>query len=149
MKIRLLFALLLVPSVTLSLPVRAGQPPEFRTEIVSPGGVSIGSAHAIWWRGRIIVGGFVEKKFGYSGGSANSHLDVIVLNQDGQSLSTTPTNYFPRPIPANYRGRIGRATYAESLPSIPPAGSKIRVFHHQSSIKECREARLPARSVNK
>ena len=148
MKICTFFVSLILTGISSStyagtqVPQSSARRQEFRTEIDSPGGISIESAHATWWRGRIIVGGFVEKKFGYSGGSPNSHLDVIVLNEEGRTLSTIPTNYFPRPIPANYHGRVGRATYAESLPSVPPAGSKIRVFHHQSSISECRKAHL-------
>lgn len=117
-----------------------------RTEIVSPDGVSIQSAHAKWYGDRVLVSGYVQRKFGYSyPGPMHSHLDLIVLDAKGRSLSTSTTNYLPRTIPINYRGSIGRASYAEYLPIRPPVDATVRVLHDQRSIKECRQETIVAK----
>ena len=86
--------------------------------------------------GRTRVAGSVRNGFGFSG-VCDSHVDVKVLGEGRRLVAALATDFFPRPIPADYRGQPRRAFFSARLPFVPAAGSTIQVAFHQKSRREC------------
>lgn len=95
------------------------------------------SAHAeVDHWGGTYVSGTLHNGFGYSD-VQDAHVDVKVIGRDRQLIAALATDYFPRPIPRDYHGTIGRALFSVRLPFVPTAGSTIQVIFHQIDRQEC------------
>ena len=104
------------------------------------------SAHAeVDRRGGTYVSGTLHNGFGYSD-VQDAHVDVRVSGSDRQLIAALATDYFPRPIPRDYHGTIGRASFSVRLPFVPAAGSTIQVIYHQTDRQECRTAQPSAKN---
>lgn len=109
---------------------------------ISARGGEITTAHAeSAGEGQTRVSGIVKKDFGY-GAIEDAHIDVRVLGPGGRLIAGQATTYFPRPIPADYHGTIGRSHYSAKLSFIPPPDSTVQVAFHNSPLEKC-EFALP------
>lgn len=111
----------------------------YPVERISSNGLGkIVTAHARRDARGVFVSGYVEK--GFSPGwvtAAWSHIDVVVLDANGQSLEGVATTFSPSEIPASLRGIRGRSSYFARLPFVPPPGSTIKVAFHNIPISQC------------
>ena len=90
------------------------------------------SAHAeVDHRGGTYVSGILHKGFGYEG-VYDAQIDVKVLDSDRQLVTSLTTDFFPRPIPNDYHGTIGRAWFSVRLPFVPTPGSTIQVIYRRT-----------------
>lgn len=106
-------------------------------ERISKAGGEIATAHAVADGPGLRVSGLVRKA-GLHQPSRGSHIDVLVIDARGATTAAVATDYFPRPIPRQHsRGSMGNSHYAVRLPSLPPAGSTVRVIFHGTSKAEC------------
>ncbi len=95
-------------------------------------------------RGGTYVSGTLHNGLGYSD-IHNAHVDVRVLGRNRRLIAALATDFFPRPIPNDYHGTIGRAWFGVRLPFVPAAGSTIQVIYHQTDRQECRAAQQSAK----
>ncbi len=89
------------------------------------------------------VSGTVRPGFDYSK-TTHAHIDVKVIGADNRLIAALATDYFPRPIPRDYRGQPSRGSFSARLPLVPAAGSTIRVAFHQTRRADCEFAHPPA-----
>lgn len=106
-------------------------------ERISKGGGEIATAHAVAEGSGLRVSGLVRKA-GLHQPPRGSHIDVLVSDARGATTAAVATDYFPRPIPRQHsRGGMGTSHYAVRLPSLPPAGSTVKVIFHGATKAEC------------
>lgn len=86
------------------------------------------------------VSGTLKNGFGY-GDIFDAHIDVEVFDPARKLVAATATDYSPRPIPNDYHGTPGRASFGIELPSVPAAGSRVRVVYHQIALADCKISR--------
>ncbi len=86
-------------------------------------------------RGGTYVSGILHKGFGYEGVS-DANIHIKVFGSDRQLIAALTTDFFPRPIPNDYHGTIGRAWFGVRLPFVPPAGSTIQVSYRRTGQEE-------------
>lgn len=98
-------------------------------------------AEAIGPAGSTLVSGTIRNGFGFSE-VHNAHVDVKVLGADRRVVNAMATEFFPRPIPSDYRGHPRRAFFSARLPFVPAAGSTIQVAFHPTPQGECELNRL-------
>ena len=94
------------------------------------------------------VTGILHKGFGY-GGVYNAHIDVKVLGPNRQLITGLATNYFPRPIPNDYRSKIGRSWFSTRLPLVPKTDSTMQVAYHPIAQADCEFSRSLATSAKR
>lgn len=87
------------------------------------------------------VSGTVRNGFGFAE-VRHAHVDVKVLGAGNRLVAALATDYFPRPIPVDYRGQPRRGSFSARLPFVPAAGSTIQVAFHHASRGECEFNRL-------
>lgn len=83
----------------------------------------------------LLVSGYVTRGAFYYG-SVRMHLDIEVLSSEGSRLTFLPTAFFPNPIP-HRRNIAGTSAYAARIAGDFPAGSRVRVVLHPTSLNEC------------
>lgn len=106
-------------------------------ERVSKAGGRIVTAHATVTDGRLRVGGIVRKE-SLGQPPPGSHIDIFVLDSRGQVTSGVATDFLPRTLPnPSSRYGPGNAHYGVRFPSVPPAGSTVRVVFHGLSKRDC------------
>lgn len=109
-------------------------------ERVSRAGGEIATAHAVPEGQQLRVSGLVRKR-GLHDPPYGSHVDILVLDARWKVLASTAADYSPRHFPRRIRGNMGTSLgtsfYMARLPSIPPAGSTVRVVFHGSSKAKC------------
>jgi hypothetical protein len=128
------FIVLVVGGCAASGPLSAG----VRAESQSADAVQIRAVRLRTTGQGLQVYGTVRRATGYSS-SSQRHLDVVVRGPDNAVLQHAAVSFSPNPI---RRGRNSPAssTYALTLPTVPPAGSVIRVTVHPISFGDCQFA---------
>ena len=116
-------------------------PSNFKVEKVSGDGVSLSSVQLSFGRGKSLhVRGIVQRA-----GIAPfaGHLDLLLLNANRILINSWKLDYFPREIPHNFRGLIGRSTYATTIYPMPPKLSIIVIKYHGVGSYDCDLLKAP------
>lgn len=115
------------------------QPDVAPIEKVSDGGASIVTARAVQDHGAVFVYGSVRKVVDRMT-TAYSHIEVSVLNMNGQVLEDAVTDYFPSEIPNSRRGIEGRSHFSVRLSHQIPTGAMIRVAFRSGPLSKAKLA---------
>ena len=80
------------------------------------------------WKKGLLVSGTVGRREGYDYlAGMDDCLRIDVLDQRGHVIKRVFTHYLPQPVPATYRGLVGRSTYAAFVCPAPPPGGTVTV----------------------
>lgn len=109
----------------------------FALQLRSQGSGRIATGHAHKNADGILIFGTIEKRGPGWVSAAWSHVDVLVIDQDGRLTNALSTKFFPSWVPSAQRGTVGRSRYSVRLDSIPAPGSFIQVAFHQQPIARC------------
>ncbi len=104
-------------------------------EHASSEGYYISKVHVNQVDDGIEISGKVKRR-SYAG-IGGGHIDITIINPEGEVLKELSTHYSPRVIPMR-RVHTRESGFEVNLSMIPPKGSKIRVALHR-----------PSKSVNK
>jgi hypothetical protein len=66
-----------------------------------------------------------------------SHVDVLVLGPNGETVAAASANYLPRTIGRRVHGGFRRSHYSIRFPSLPPDGSTVQVRFHAARKTDC------------
>jgi len=105
-------------------------------EMVSHGSGEIGTVRAVADHGAVSVRGWVHKIGFGPVNTANSHIDVIVLDSRGRVAWGVATTYFPSEIPNTKRGVAGSSHFSVRLSRPLPPGATIRVIFENGPVSQ-------------
>jgi hypothetical protein len=109
-------------------------PSDIKVETISGWGVAIISAQLFYRDGGLLLRG----KVGRTGMTIDGgHLDVLLLDQDRQLISSRKIEHFLQDLPSNVRGSQGRASYATTINPTPPELAIIVVRSHSVPLTRC------------
>lgn len=96
----------------------------------------IGAVRAVADNGAVSVRGWVHKIGFGPVNTANSHIDVIVLDSRGRVAWGIATTYFPSEIPNTIRGVPGRSHFSVHLPRPLPPGATLRIVFENGPVSQ-------------